>query len=97
MMFSGARKKRTAARVPGKTSARRAEPTAEADRGRHLSIPRFDAVAGDPGSLVVAFRDGSGLRQGDHEAIAVDPLVHHRPGVVGIHFTEMVEFGPTGR
>jgi hypothetical protein len=33
----------------------RAEPTAEADRGRRPGFPRFNLVAGGPGSLALAF------------------------------------------
>src|SRR5262249_25061375 len=34
----------------------RAEPTAEADRGRHPGFPSFNVLAGGPGSLALAVR-----------------------------------------
>jgi hypothetical protein len=32
-----------------------AEPTAQADRGRHHGLPRFDVLEGSPGSFACAF------------------------------------------
>src|SRR5438105_11257900 len=34
-----------------------AEPTAEADRGRHPGFPNFNVLAGGPGSLALAFAE----------------------------------------
>jgi hypothetical protein len=45
----------TFAAAAEKRGFRRAEPTAEADRGRHPGIPRFNALAGGPGSLAPPF------------------------------------------
>src|SRR5579883_2043025 len=49
-------------RDAGKTTCRRAgEPTAEADRGRHLGFPGFNFLAGDPGQLSRALGPRGGL------------------------------------
>ena len=54
-IFADLRKRQTALGARLVRLGKQAEPTAEADRGRHPGFPIFSILAGGPGSLAVSF------------------------------------------